>query len=353
MAAPFDLTRLELTGKLVPVVEGVTQSGSGFTGAAHFSISDLGSLVYLPGITGKEANTLLWVDREGKDESLAADRVHTSVRFSPDGTRAALAVFSEPESDVWIYDLGRKTLTRLTFSGDNNHPLWTPDGLRVVFSSTRDGSQYNLFWKAADGTGQVERLTTSPYSHIPNSFSPDGKRLVFTQIGAGSGGDLHVLSIEGEPSAQLLLQTQDHESDAEISPDGRWIAYQSIESGQSQVYVRPFPNVEEGKWQISSDGGEDPVWGPKGRELFYRNGEAMMVVAINADLLFTGLHPRTLFAGRYITGAFVRDFDLSPDGQRFLMLRASVQQNEPSERTELIIVQNWFEELKRLVPTDN
>ena len=354
LAVSFDLARLEVNGNGVPIVEGVRQSGSGLTGAAHFSFSQFGSLVYVPGITGEARNTLVWVDREGQEEPLAADRVYTLPQLSPDGAHLALSIFDGAQRNVWMYDLARKTLTRLTFLGNNSHPLWTPDGLRVLFTSSRDGAQSNLFWKAADGTGQVERLTTSPNFQIPGSFSPDGKRLVFSEVTPETSMDLHVLSMEGEPTAQPLLQTQFDEGSAAISPDGRWVAYNSNESGRFEVYVRPFPKVEAGKWQISSDGGVKPVWGPQGRELFYRNGEAMTVVRIQADPNFTPGGSEVLFTGSYISDSFGHtDYDISPDGQQVLMVRSGGLTEETSERTELIIVQNWFEELKRLVPTDN
>ncbi|MDA2935056.1 serine/threonine-protein kinase [Acidobacteria bacterium AH-259-D05] len=351
LAVSFDLARLEVTGSAVPIAEGVTQAFSNFTGAAHFSFSGLGSLVYVPGITGEIVRTLLWVDRGGQEEPLAADRLYLNPRFSPDGTHVAVGVGGASADDVWIYDLTRKTLTRLTFSGDNSYPLWTPDGLQVVFASRRDGGQFNLFWKAADGTGQVERLTTSPNRQSPYFFSPDGKSLVFQEEVEGSW-DLHVLSMEGEPTVQPLLQTEFTELYPAISPDGRWMAYQSVESGRYEIYVRPFPKVEEGKWQISSEGGSEPVWGPDGQELFYRAGDRMMVVPIQTEPAFMAGNPAVLFDGRYVNDPG-QDYDIFPDGQRFLMIKAGGQTEETSARTELIIVLNWFEELKRLVPTDN
>ncbi|MDA2931194.1 hypothetical protein MYX84_14830 [Acidobacteria bacterium AH-259-O06] len=159
-----------------------------------------------------------------------------------------------------------------------------------------------------------------------------------------------MLSMEGEPTAEPLLQTQFSETRATISPEGGWMAYMSNESGQWEVFVRPFPNVDEGKWQISSDGGVAPVWGPDGQELFYRNGETMMVVRIKTEPIFTAGNPEVLFTGRYFTGA-ARHYDISADGQRFLMIKEGGQTEETSARDELIIVLNWFEELQRLVPT--
>ena len=155
------------------------------------------------------------------------------------------------------------------------------------------------------------------------------------------------MSVEGEPTSQVLLQSQFYEGRPGLSPDGRWISYESDETGRFEIYVRPFPNVEEGKWQISSNGGFRSVWAPEGRELFYRSGEAMMVVSIETEPTFTPGRPKVLFTGRYFAGAG-RNYDISPDGQRFLMIKA-----EEEAAAQINVVLNWFEELKRLAPTNN
>jgi serine/threonine-protein kinase len=177
------------------------------------------------------------------------------------------------------------------------------------------------------------------------SFSPDGKRLVF-----GQGNDLYVLSMEGERTSQPLFQSQFRERLGRISPDGHWIAYESNESGRQEVYVRPFPNVEEGKWQISRDGGTEPVWALRRQELFYRNGGAMMVVGIETEPTFTGGSPVVLFTGRYTSGVPVANYDISPDGQRFLMIKAADE--EEGQAAQINVILNWDEELKRLVPAN-
>jgi len=342
MAVPFDLAALEVTGDSVQVVQGVSQARY----VVNYAISDNGTLVYVPGSPQATEQTLAWVDREGKEEPLAADpQVYGNPRISPDGSRLAITVSESGVADIWIYDLERETLTRLTFDpAADSFPVWTPDGQRIVFNSGRFGP-LNLFWKAADGTGQVERLTTSPSGQRAHSFSPDGKRLVFSQQATQAG--LQELSMEGERTSQPLFQSPFNEIKGMISPDGHWIAYESNESGR-QIYVRPFPNVEEGKWQISRDGGQEPVWAPQGQELFYRNGEAMMVVGIKTEPTFTVGSPIVLFTGKYTTTVTGVSYDISPDGQRFLMMKGA---DEEEGQSQINVVLNWFEELKRLVPT--
>jgi len=345
MAVPFDLTTLEPLGAPVPILERFRQS---FPGMGDYAISDNGTLIYVPSTSTGGLRTLVWVDRKGQEEPLAAEpQGYESPRVSPDGSRLALAVNDGGDTDIWIYDLEREILTRLSFDpAEDHYPVWTPDGQRILFDSGRFGGGHNLLWKAADGTGQVERLTTGQNNQTAHSFSPDGKRLVFGELVAPR--DLQVLSMEGERTSKPLFQSQFNEFLGMISPDGHWIAYESDESGRSEIYVRPFPNVEEGKWQISSDGGTDPVWAPQGQELFYRNGEAMMVVDIKTEPTFSVGSPVVLFTGRYAVGRAVVNYDISRDGQRFLMIKTA----EAEEAAQIHVVLNWFEELKLLVPTN-
>ena len=346
-AVPFDLDRLEVTGEPVPVLEGVMTDASG---AIEFSLSANGSLVYVAGDPqGGVVRSLVWVDRQGREEPVAAapPRTYTYPRISPDGTRVALDV-RDQENDVWIWDLTRETLTRLTFDpGEDYYPVWTPDSQRVVFSSPREGPS-NLFRKAADGTGTVERLTESSNIQYAYSFSADGEALLFREDQPDTGDALHILSLAGDRAVETLVATQFRERNAELSPDGHWMAYQSNASGQDEVYVRPFPAVDEGQWMISTDGGTHPLWAPDGRELFYLDGAALMAVPIQTNPSFTPGTPEVLFEGGYFAGAG-RSYDVAPDGQRFLMIKAGDPSDESLNAPELIIVENWFEELKERV----
>jgi eukaryotic-like serine/threonine-protein kinase len=354
IAVPFDPQRLAVTGAAVPVAEGVLQFPS--SGAAQYGFSATGSLVYLPGGIQSAQTRLVWVNRTGAEQPLAAPaRGYQFPRLSPDGRRIAVGIV-EQESQCWLYDIARETLTRFTFQGGSNIlGAWTADGKRIAFQSTKEGAP-NLFWQLADGSGGQERLTTSEYTDAPASWSPDGRLLAFIEINPTTGYDIWVLRM-GDPSAasgqvrkaEPFLRTPFNESAPRFSPDGRWLAYMSDESGGREIYVQPYPGPG-GKWQISTEGGTEPVWNPNGRELFYRSGDKMMAVEITAQPSFSVGKPKVLFEGRYVlTAATFPNYDVSPDGQRFLMIKPSEQ--EQAAPTQINVVLNWFEELKRRVPT--
>ena len=349
-AVPFDLARLAVTGDPVPLLEGVMTAPNG---AVQFSLSADGSLVYVAGDAGSQSppRTLVWVDRQGREEPLPAPpRTYRYPRLSPDGTKVALDI-QDQENDIWVWDVPRVTLTRLTFDpGLDRTPVWTPDGQRIAFSSQQDGPP-NLFWQAADGTGSVERLLESTNSQFPTSFSPDGARLVF----GDTPNDIAVLALEDERQMTSLVQTTFSERSGEISPDGRWLAYESNESGQREIYVRPFPDIDTGRWQVSTGGGNHPVWARSGEELFYLAPDvAVMRVAVEGAATFRAGTPTRLFQGPYLgpgAGRGFRTYDVSPDGQRFLMIKEGTPE-ESGAPPSLILVQNWTEELKRLVPAN-
>jgi len=347
MAVPFDPRRLAVTGAAVPVLEGILQSTT--TGAAQYGFSNTGSIVYIPGGLQGAQNRLVWVSRNGAEQPLTAPaHPYLNPRLSPDGRRVAVAI-QEQESQIWQYDLSRETLTRFTFEGSNNiNSVWTPDGKRIAFNSNKDGPE-NIYWQLADGSGGLERLTTSEYTNSPNSWSPDGQLLAFFEVNPTTGYDLWVLRL-GDRKVQPFLRTSFNEGVPQFSPDGRWLAYISDESGPYEIYVQPYPGPG-GKWQVSTEGGREPVWNHNGRELFYRSGNKMMAVDIATQPVFTAGKPRMLFEGQYqLAPATAPNYDVSPDGQRFLMIKAS-EQASSSSLTQIVVVQNWFEELKRRVPS--
>jgi serine/threonine protein kinase/Tol biopolymer transport system component len=344
MALPFDLRRLTVTGTAAPVVEGVMQSPA--NGSAQYGISAAGSLVYVPGGVQATQLRLVWVSRNGAEQPLAApSNAFLNPRLSPDGRRIAVGITSQG-SQVWQYDLTRDTLTRFTFEGNvNGYPTWAPDGRRIAFISNKDGPM-NIFWQLADGSGGLERLTTSDDVQTPNSWSPDGKLLAFNEITPNQGLGVWVL-LMSDRKTQPFLEAAFNQSAPRFSPDGRWLVYVSDESGRYEIYVQAYPGPG-GKWQISTEGGTEPAWNSNGRELFYRSGDKMMAVDIAAQTGFAAGKPRMLFEGPYqpTPGTFP-NYDVSPDGQRFLMLKPSEQ---TQAATQIVVVQNWFEELKRRVP---
>ena len=247
----------------------------------------------------------------------------------------------------------RQTLTRLTFDpGVDQFPVWTPDSRRILFSSNRGGSTNNVFWQAADNTGTLERLTTSPNGQAPTSISPDGKSVVIAEVAPNTGGDLILLTMDEKRPTAPLINTTFREFDGEISPDGRWLAYESNESGQYQVYVRPFPKVDSGRWQISTAGGTRPLWARNGRELFYVDGKDTLtsVPVQTGGLTFSAGAPAKVFDAKIFPVG--RTYDVSADGQRFLLIKDSVGAGEASTTStaSMVVVLNWTEELKQRVP---
>ena len=315
---------------------------------AHFAFSDTGTLVYVSTETDpSQQRTLVWVDRKGAEEPLETPpRRYSHPRLSPDGQKVVVIVANDTGNNSSVYDIRRDAWTQLTFE-QGSFPLWTPDGKRIVFSSTRLGSQ-NMFWKPADGTGAAERLLESALGHTPQSWSPDGKFLAFTEVHPISSGDIWVLPLEGERTPWPFLQTPSSETGVVFSPDGHWVAYRSNGSGRQEIYVQPFPSTGA-KWLISTEGGEEAAWAHNRKELFYRNEDQMMAVDITTEPTFTHGNPTLLFERPYLRVGFRSAYDVTPDGQRFLMVKESEQQLAV---TQLNVVLNWFEELKRLAPVN-
>jgi hypothetical protein len=349
-AVPFDPERLEIKGTAVPVVEGVAVSSNG---AAQYSTSATGSLLYVSGGATLVQRKLVWVNRNGKEEVLAAPpQAYGYPRLSPDGRRVAV----ETENQIWIYDLARDTLTRFTFDGASNQsPAWTPDGKRIAFDSTKEGPT-SIWWQLADGSGGLEHLGTSQYSQIPRSWSPDGQLLAYHENNPTTKKDIWVLRM-GDPStgsgqvrkAEPFLRTPFSEGGPVFSPDGHWLAYISDESGRQEIYVQPYPGPG-GKWQISTEGGNEPAWSRNGRELFYRSGSKMMAVEVTMQPTFSAGKPKALFEGQYFAvtpGQAGTAYDVSPDGQRFLMVKET---DRAASNAQINVVLNWSEELKRRVP---
>ena len=350
--APFDAERLQTTGAAVQIAEDVQPVSLVGESAAHFDVSETGSLVYLAG--GSDVAEVVLVDRQGTATTLIDEGVRISnPRFSPDGLRIA---FSKPSDnragDVWIYDVRREGLSRLTVDPETDiHARWSPDGALIAFASRREGNRFHLYQRRTDGSGEVERLTDGPNSQFLGDWSPDGKYLAFFEQ-KQMEFDIYVLALDGERERISVRGTEFSESDPNFSPDGRHLAYMSNESGQSEVYVQPFPGPG-GREPISIDGGWYPVFGRKGRELFYqvptREGDTrFMVVDYKIEGgRFVAEKPRELFRGPFLMGPRPQ-YDVAPDGEQLVVLR-----REQTSVQSVTFVLNWFEELERLVPTDN
>nr|MDQ2970043.1 hypothetical protein [Acidobacteriota bacterium] len=351
LAAPFDLAKLAATGPPVPVLDGVYQNA--VNGGAKFAISENGSLAYVPGGEVAGARKAVWVDRQGKEQPLPLPlRSYLHPRISPDGLQLAIEV-EGPNHDVFTYDLTRGTLTKVTFDGSSHWPLWTPDGRRLTFRIGMP-APFTMWAMPADRSGPKERLTTIGAQQSAGSWSPDGRVVAFTQVSPETAGDIYVVAMDGERKPRAFAQTKFNEGSPRFSPDGRWIAYSSNESGRNEIYVQEYPGPGA-KIQISTEGGTDPVWKPNGGELYYRKGEKMMVVAVATSPAFSAGKPGVLWEGRYNEGqnsmcgppgAGSSNYDVTSDGQRFLMVKEGEQDGPP---TEIRVVLNWFEEVKRIV----
>jgi Tol biopolymer transport system component len=348
-AIPFHLDTFQIAGGAVSMIEGVFRANALYP--PQYAVSEAGTLVYLPetmspATTGRN---LAWTDMKGKEELLAApSNDYSNPRISPDGKRVALSIGTSTNANIWIWDLVREALTRLTFDKSLDvTPLWTRDGKRIFFSSTL-GGKYGIWWKASDGTGGVEKLDLGPAigNFFPSAWSGDGNSLILYQY--INSVDIGSVSMEGEHKWRPLLSEKYNEAQPQISPDGKWMAYTSDESGRLEVYVRPVPDVDSGgRSQVSIGGGNNPLWSPLGRELFYRNADSFMAVQMETEPAFSPAKPKLLFHGAYL------DWDISPDGKRFLMIKTPAPTGAASADAgprKINIVLNWFEELKARVP---
>ncbi len=350
-AAPFDVGQLTVTGPSVMVQEGVYQSNTmdGFL----WAVSANGSLAYAPGGPVGGGRKVVWVDRQGKVEPLPLPpRAYLHPRISPDARQIAIET-EGPNHNVYLYDLERGTLTKMTFDGSSHWPVWTPDGKRLTYRVGMPGP-FKMWWAPADRSGAAEQLTTVGEQQSAASWSPDGRVLAFTQVSAETGGDVYTLEVNGERQPRPFSQSKFDEASPRFSPDGRWIAYCSNESGQNEIYVQAYPGPGP-KILISTEGGSDPTWKRTGGELYYRSGDKMMAVTVGTGPAFTAGKPRLLWERHYnqgtnsmcgAPGPSSSNYDVTSDGQRFLMIQEG-DQDAPA--TEIRVVVNWVEELKRLL----
>jgi hypothetical protein len=339
LALPFDLKQLTATGPPVPMVDGIRTPST--VSPPPFALSDTGVLAYIPEVADHK-DILLRVDRNGATEPLS-DELDSLAgpRLSPDGNRLAITISTGSRSDVWIRDLERGTQTRLTFEGNNTAAVWSPDGERMAFASDRNGT-FNLFLKNAEGTAEAEQLTHSEYPQFPTSWTPDSQAIVFMQPQPAKRYDIYSLPLDGNRKPQPILDTRFTERLGVLSPDGKWLAYVSNESGPG-VFVRAFPGPGS-KWRISTEGGTEPLWSRQGLELFYREGNEMMVVPFTPGTEPEPGKPRLLFKGKFEENTLRHlNYDVMPDGSGFVMIQKVKELSSP----QIHVVVNWHEELKQ------
>ncbi len=349
MAVPFDQDEMALTGDPVALTSGITLRT---IGVPDLTLADDGTLMYTVGGASADGGEPVWVGRDGREEPIATDwaKAALNVALSPDGTQLAAAIADASLTHIWVRPLARgASASKLTFDGETNvRPTWTPDGRSVLFISTRSGER-SLHTRRADGTAASELVLTRQETVQEGLLTRDGAWLVF-RAGGGNAGNLFARRTTGDTSTFTLANSSFPEYSPAVSPNGRWLAYASNETGRHEIYVRPFPDVAGGKWLVSVGGGSEPLWSRDGRELFYKNADNQMVaVAVSPSGAPPTGQQRVLFAAEPYHADFQhRTYDVTPDGRRFVMIKVADRAGDNT--TQLIVVENFLEELKRLVP---
>jgi len=345
-AVPFDLQRLAVTGPIVPVVDSVAMNPS--DGAAAFDVSENGTLAYLPVRSYVTETELVLVDRTGRESRALprADR-YNHPRLSPDGSRIAVDIRSANSlGDVWVFQIGRPGGLRVTSEGGRDWGAeWTPDGRELVYLSERPF--FDLYRRAADASQPARPLLTGKFDHYTGTVSRDGRLLAF-ELSVPGGAELWTVQLRGEPAPTRYFANGFNLAHPTLSPDGRWMAYDSDESGRVEVYAQSFPDPSVRRWKVSPANGSEPMWTRGGRELVYRKGDSVMAVSVDLQRGRSG-PPVALFGGRYPDSpgwTRPRSYDVSPDGERFLLIKLPPEQARP----RINVVLNWFDELRAKVP---
>ena len=344
-AAPFDIGRLAITGPAVSVLQGLflRQSEAGF-----WDVSRNGTLVQASGSTD---GNLVSVSRTGVVEPLVAGaRRYRRPRASPDGNRVVVEVDPTGQGitgnafttngtiDLWMVNRAAQTFTRFTFGAMSADPAWTRDGRRVAFARMAKDSAFDIYWQPADGSGSAEPLYEAPGGQWPYGFTPDGKTMLFDEMVGSEPIRIATVAVPGGRSAKPAMESDFVNRLGELSPDGRWLAYTSNESGRTDVYVRAFPGPG-GKWAVSNNGGDQVLWNPNGRELFYRDGAKIIAVGVSTSPTFAVLKRTVLFDDRFVPAGTL-NWDVFPDGNHFVMV-------QPANRdAKLVVTVNWLAELK-------
>ena len=345
-AAPFDLKRLTVTGPALPVVDSVAMNPT--DGAAAFGVSETGTLAYMPVSSYVTESDVVLVDRRGNATRAlpTADR-YNHPRLSPDGSRISVDIRSANSmGDVWVFQVGRPGGIRLTAEGGRDFGAeWTADGRELIYSS--EHPFFDLYRRTADASRPAAPLATGGHDRYIGSVSKDGKQLAYL-LSTPGGTELWTVPLQGEPKGARYLRNGFNLAHAAFSPDGRWMAYDSDESGRVEVYVQSYPDPNQRRWKVSPGSGSEPLWTRGGRELVYRNGDSVMAVGMDLENGRSG-PPVALFAGAYPDNpgwTRPRSYDVTPDGERFLMTRLPPDRPPP----QIVVVLNWFDELRAKVP---
>jgi len=346
-AVPFDLATLKTRGAPVPLVNGVASAIAGLTPAYQFGISDAGHLAYVSGAAVADLQ-LMWIGRDGHETVIATEPGASYPRVSPDGTKIAFMGTVAGNSDIFIRERARNARSRLTFDPARDlAPVWTHDSKRIVYASARDTGQ-NLYVQSADGTGTTERLTTSPNDQYPYAITSDNQTVIYIELSPETSYDIYSVSLTGDRKPKPLLATQFDERRPSLSHDDKWMVYQSNESGAFELFVRPFPNVDSGRWQVSVGGGSSPLWASNGKEIYYRQGQSIMRVGVQTTPEVVPGIPAKFYDVTLPNDAAGMTYAIAPDG-------SVVAIKPPSGATgplEYRIVLNWIEDVKARVKVE-
>jgi len=347
LTVPVNRQTLATEGTPVVLASGVPGASGGSTGARQYGISDRGTLVHVSGGVNEETD-LMWSDRQGREDAIVTEFQAAYPRVSPDGQRIAYSAPVAGNIDVYIYEWARKAKSRLTFDAAvDQAPVWSHDGKRIIFASGRTGSAANLYWQPADGTGIAERLTTGPNQQWPYAVTRDGKTLVYIELGPKTSYDIYAISLIGDRTPRGLLTSAADERRPTLSPDNKWMAYQSDESGTFEIFVRPFPDVNSGRWQVSAGGGASPIWGADVNEIFYRLNSDVFRVGVSTTSAFVPAAPVKILGGFARPDASGMQYAIAHDGNRFVLIKPHAA---GETRSEYRVVLNWFDDVRARVP---